>query len=195
MKRSGLLNCSIIIGVFLIVCSSFALAAEEVTINGRALTEQQITAFEELYGAKPLPGNYWYDPISGLYGVVGFPAFGFMYPGHDFGPLAQNASKGDTGVIINGRVLPQAEWAVWSQILGYWIQPGSYWFDHNGNAGYEGIPIPLVNFFMAAQQNAYMGGTGGDNIWSSRFGAGNFDSSNQRGYVSVPGYGPVGYGF
>jgi len=101
MKRSGLLNCSIIIGVFLIVCSSFALAAEEVTINGRALTEQQITAFEELYGAKPLPGNYWYDPISGLYGVVGFPAFGFMYPGHDFGPLAQNASKGDTEVIIN----------------------------------------------------------------------------------------------
>ena len=41
-------------------------------------------------------------------------------------------------VIINGRELPQAEWAVWSQVLGYWIQRGSYWFDSNGNAGYEG---------------------------------------------------------
>jgi len=39
------------------------------------------------------------------------------------------------------------------------------------------------------------GGGGGDNTWSTRFSAGNYDNDNSRGYVSVPGYGPVGYGF
>ena len=81
-------------------------------------------------------------------------------------------------------------------MLGYWIQMGSYWLDEKGNAGYEGNPTPLVNLYLAARQNAYQGrGSTGDNFWSSRFSAGNYDSGNQRGYVSVPGYGPVGYGF
>jgi hypothetical protein len=34
----------------------------------------------------------------------------------------------------------------------------------------------------------------GDNFWSTPFSAGNHDPGNQRGYVSVPGVGPVGYG-
>ena len=119
-----------------------------------------------------------------------------MLAGHEFGKLNSNASNGDTGVFVNGRELPQLEWAVWSQMLGYVIQPGRYWLDENGNAGYEGNPIPTENLYMAAQRNYYGGsGGGGDNIWSTRFSAGNYDSDNQRGYVSVPGYGPVGYGF
>jgi len=118
-----------------------------------------------------------------------------MLAGHEFGKLDRKASNGNTGVIINGRELPQSEWVVWSQLLGYWIQPGSYWLDQNGNAGYEGNPIPVVNLYVAAQRNAYTGGGGGDNFWTSRFSAGNYDSGGQRGYVSVPGHGPVGYGF
>jgi hypothetical protein len=185
----------IIVGLLLFVPVCI-FASEKVSINGSILSNPQIAEYEGIYGVKPQPGSYWYDKWSGLYGVMGYPAYGFMLAGHEFGPLDQSASNGDTGVIINGRELPQAEWAIWSQILGYWIQPGSYWFDHNGNAGYEGIPVVLVNFFLAAQQNAYTGNQGGsDNFWSSRFGAGNFDSDNERGYVSVPGYGPVGYGF
>ena len=38
-------------------------------------------------------------------------------------------------------------------------------------------------------------GGGGDNFWSSMLGAGNSNADNTQGYVSVPGYGPVGYGF
>ena len=98
-------------------------------------------------------------------------------------------------MIVNGRELPQAEWAVWSQVLGYWIQRGSYWFDANGNAGYEGNPTPLVNFYVAARQNAYRGNSsGGDRFWSTRFSAGNSYAGNQTGYVSLPGGGIVGYG-
>ena len=52
------------------------------------------------------------------------------------------------------------------------------------------------NLYASAQSNYYSGsGSEGDNIWSTRFSAGYYDQGNQRGYVSVPGYGPVGYGF
>jgi hypothetical protein len=169
---------------------------EKVIINGTTLTNEKVSELEQIYSVKPLPGNYWYDASSGLYGVVGYAAYGFMFSGHEFGELDSNASNGDAGVFVNGRELPQIEWVVWSQLLGYIIQPGRYWLDENGNAGYEGNPIPTENLYAASQRNYYRGsGGGGDNIWSSRFGAGNYDSNNQRGYVSVPGYGPVGYGF
>jgi hypothetical protein len=165
-----------------------------VQINDVVLGEAEVVALAQRYGVRPLPGRYWYDARSGLYGAVGYPAYGFMRPGHDFGTLDRWASAGDTGILINGRALPQAEWLVWSQLLGYWIQPGAYWLDHEGNAGYEGNPYPVVNLYAAARQNAGGGGGGGDNFWSSRFSAGNYNDQGQ-GYVSVPGYGPVGYGF
>jgi len=168
----------------------------DVVVNGTTLSEDELAALEQTYGVTPLPGEYWYDASSGLYGVVGYQAFGFMFPGHEFGPLARDASAGDTSVLVNGRELPQGEWLIWSYMLGTAIQVGSYWLDAQGNAGYEGSPIPLVNLYVAAQQNAYSGqGGSGDNFWSTRFSAGNSDSDNSRGYVSVPGYGPVGYGF
>jgi len=167
-----------------------------IVINNVTLTQEQIQEIEETYGVKPLPGNYWYDSRSGLYGVVGYPAYGFMYPGHKYGVMDKYASGGNTGVVINGRELSQEEWTVWSITIQYAIQPGYYWMDEQGNAGYEGADVPLVNLYVAAQQGGGgSGGQGGDNIWSSRFGAGNYDSGNQRGYVSVPGHGPVGYGF
>lgn len=168
----------------------------DVIINNTILSKTQIQEIKNRYGVEPKPGNYWYDPLSGLYGVVGFPSYGFMYPGHDFGALSRNASAGNTGVIVNKRELPQLEWAIWSYILGYYIPAGSYWLDAQGNVGNEGSGIPVVNLFAAARKNSYAGqGNGGDNFWSSRFGAGNSNADNSQGYVSVPGYGPVGYGF
>jgi hypothetical protein len=81
-------------------------------------------------------------------------------------------------------------------VYGAEPQAGFYWFDQDGNIGIKGLPIPLANLYIAAHNNAFTGGSGGgDNIWSSRFCAGNYDSGNDRGYVSVPGCGPVGYGF
>jgi len=168
----------------------------EVVINNIPLSKDQIREIKSRYGVEPLAGNYWYDSSSGLYGVSGYPAYGFMYPGHDFGSLSRDASAGNTNVIVNGRELPQIEWAVWSYMLGYYIQPGNYWLDSQGNAGYVGYDTPVVNLFVAAQQNAYSGkGSSGDNFWSTRFSAGNSNANNTQGYVSVPGYGPVGYGF
>jgi hypothetical protein len=169
------------------------LCGQGVIINGNELSSDQVAELEKMYNVKAQAGSYWYDAKSGMYGVVGQPAYGFMYPNHEFGDLARDASAGNTGVIVNGRELPQAEWVVWSQVLGYWIQAGSYWFDSQGNAGYEGNPTPVVNLYLAANQNGYQGNSGGgDNFWSTRFSAGN--SSGGTGYVSLPGGGMVSYG-
>ena len=174
---------------------------DALTINGTPLTSDQINEIQQTYGITPLPGNYWYDTNSGLYGMMGMPTAGFMLPGHTYGRLDRHASSGNTGVFINGRELPQLEWATWSELLGYMIQPAAYWLDSQGNTGMAGNPMPLDNLYQAAQRNAYRGGggggstSGGDNSWSSRFSSGNYDSGNQRGYVSVPGHGPIGYGF
>jgi hypothetical protein len=169
--------------------------APPIRINGDALTAGQVQEVERRYGVKPLPGDHWYDTNSGLYGVVGHQAFGFMLPGHDFGTLPAGASAGNTNVFVNGRHLPQAEWLIWSTLLGAYIQPGRYWLDGMGDAGYEGSPVVLANLYLAARQNSHASGGGGDNFWTTRFSAGNSDSGNTRGYLSVPGYGPVGYGF
>jgi hypothetical protein len=167
-----------------------------VIINNKVLSKEQLRDIVTRYGVEPKAGNYWYDPVSGLYGVTGYPSYGFMYPGHNFGVLSRNASSGNTGVLINGRELPQAEWAVLSYVIGYYVQPGSYWLDSQGNVGNSGNNTPVLNLFVLARQNGYSGkGSGGDNFWSSRFGAGNSNADNTQGYVSVPGYGPVGYGF
>lgn len=167
-----------------------------VIINGITLGTPELKQLTDLYKVVPKPGKYWYDATSGLYGVEGYPAFGFMLPGHKFGTLKANASAGNTGVYVNGRQLPQSEWAVWSQLLGTPIAPGRYWLDGSGNAGDEGNPYPTVNLYLAAQQSSYGGqGGGGDNFWTSRFSAGNYNADNSQGYVSVPGYGPIGYGF
>jgi hypothetical protein len=164
-----------------------------VVINDVILTEQQLFEFEKHYRQRPRPGQYWYDKVSGLFGLIGQPASGFMFPGHDYGAMDRKSSNGNTRVLINGRELTQGEYMWLCQMAGNIVFPGSYWLDAKGNAGMQGNPLPLINLFMAAQQRSHTNSSGsGDNFWTSRFSAGNYDGDS--GYVSVPGYGPVGYG-
>ena len=73
-----------------------------------------------------------------------------MYPGHDLGPLAADASGGNTGVYINGRNQTAQEVQILSYLAHTQVQPGRYWLDAQGNAGYEGNPTPVGNLFAAA---------------------------------------------
>ena len=165
----------------------------KISVNGIALTDTQISALAKLSGRTPTPGDYWYDTRSGLYGLSGQASAGVMQSGLAFGTLTKNASNGTTNVLIKGRELNQTEWTLLSQLVGTTVQRGSYWLDANGNAGLEGSAAPLVNLYTAGQVSANRGG--GDNFWTSRFSAGNSNADNSQGYVSVPGVGPVGYGF
>jgi hypothetical protein len=76
-------------------------------INGRELGQEQVVGMARLYGSAAIPGRYWYDSRSGLYGFEGREAIGFILPGHDFGPLARNASGDRTGIFINGAALTE----------------------------------------------------------------------------------------
>lgn len=167
---------------------------DAVTFNDITLSADQLAEFEKIYKLKPRPGRYWYDKMCGLYGLFGQPALGYLYAGHDYGTLARNASNGNTRVLINNRELTQFEWMMLSQLLGAPVMPGNYWVDAQGNAGMQGNPAPLVNLFMAAQQNAYNAGRGGDNFWSSRYAAGNSTSDGSAGYINLGGGESVTWG-
>jgi hypothetical protein len=136
-------------------------SAQDVYVNGRPVSEQQIAALQERMGipeAAPIPaGRYWYDRVSGLWGMEGGPTQGQILPDLQLGgPLRADASGGGTGIFFNGRELHPQEAAFLQRIFGYTI-PGRYWLDWQGNGGPEGGPV-LFNLVAAASQ---AGGAGG----------------------------------
>jgi len=162
-------------------------------INGIPLNDTQKQLVRDTYGVESVPGTFWYDSATGAFGLIGEGISGIMLPGHSFGTLRADASGGTSGVYINGRQLTNQEVAALSAITGSPGIPGRYWMDALGNVGIEGSGVPLLNLYALA--SAAGGSGGGDNFWSSSFSAGNYGPGNTYGYVSVPGVGPVDYGF
>ncbi len=161
-----------------------------VTMNNRAWNQDDMASYAKVYGRPPYPGHYWYDKLSGMWGIMGQPPSGYMHPGHDYGELPSNASNGNTKVFINNRELTQTEYIGLCSIVGNYVMPGHYWLDAQGNAGMQGNPFPLVNLFAAANQNRLGGARGGDNFWSTGNSAGNSDGG--ASYINT-GDGVVGY--
>ncbi len=122
-----------------------------VVVNGRSMSDEQVQEFAASYGQPPVPGTYWYDPRSGLYGYAGGTAIGSLRPGHDYGPLAADASRGTTGIFFNGRHLPAVELQLYTQMLGP-IPSGRYWLEANGNVGREGESQVLGNLLDAGTE-------------------------------------------
>lgn len=135
--------------------------ADAVVVNGEPLPPQKVMALQQIYG--PIrPGNYWYDPFSGLWGLVGGPTLGQIMPGHDIGgPLRADASAGDTNVFINGRQLHLQE-VLYLQRLGP-VLPGRYWMNAQGIGGYEGGP-PIFNIGAAVAARRGQAGQPGWNV-------------------------------
>jgi hypothetical protein len=129
-----------------------------VIVNQEGVPEHQIGALEQAYRVRVAPGRYWYDAASGAWGVEGRPTAGLVLAGLPLGgPLREDASRGTTRIWVNGRRLPQADVDALERITGR-INPGRYWVDGDGNAGYEGGPA-LVNLRQLA-------GQGGGSAWS-----------------------------
>lgn len=124
-------------------------------------------------------GDYWYDPVSGLWGVEHGPALGQMPPELALGgPLRSDASGGNTGVVVNGRELHISEAAYLQQVFGY-VVPGRYWMNAMGIGGSEGGP-PLFNLAVAARQAAANG-------YSTRTAFGSMGSDGNCSYFMTPG--------
>lgn len=136
-----------------------------VSVNGRALTPSEIAGLTAQYGQAPVPGDYWYDGRSGLFGRMGEPPLGLLQAGHPFGAVSSDASGGHTHVTLNGRRLPAQELAFYESRVGR-IRPGRYWADGAGNVGLEGLSTPLIQ-----------GGAAWNGQWSGRMSSGTVDRS------------------
>jgi hypothetical protein len=121
---------------------------QEVIVNGVRLSNDKIAALQKRYGLTVVPGDYWYDRLTGAWGLRGGPAAGLILPYVDLcGPLQSNASNGNTGVFINGRELHMLDVVALQQITP--VYQGRYWVDAQGNIGLEGGPA-LVNLWLLA---------------------------------------------
>ncbi len=113
----------------------------KVFINGKALDRVTLAQLQQLYPLPIAPGRYWYDPVSGAYGIEGKPVAGQMLPGLALGgALRANASRGTSGVFINGRQLTFGEKAYIEQACQTPVMPARYWVNAQGLGGYEGAP-------------------------------------------------------
>lgn len=106
-----------------------------------------------------VPGQYWYDARSGLWGRLGGPAEGVFTPGLQLGRLRADASAGTTNVFVNGRQLPAGELATLSSWVGS-VAPGRYFLDATGDMGVEG-GLALVNLYAASAARSGPGAQGG----------------------------------
>lgn len=149
-----------------------------VVINGVAVPPSTLAALEASHRLQIADGRYWYDRASGAAGPAGGPTLAFIAPGLELGgPLASDASAGNTGVFLNGRELPQYDLVALTRLVGF-VQPGRYFLDANGNAGFEGGP-PLINLIAASRQQQ----TSGDGGWYSGTVQAGGGESGGTGYV------------
>lgn len=157
-------------------------ATEEivVVVNGQKLSQEKVDGLVGLYGYV-YPGRYWYDALSGLYGVEAGPPAGQLHPGLAIGgPLSASASGGGngrlTGVFINGREIHPMEYLFYTQIFGQ-VYPGRFWMDATGTGGYEGGPAmfsvqqALAQSQQSAGYNPRNGRTSSDSVYMDWIGA------------------------
>jgi hypothetical protein len=125
-----------------------------VIVNGAPLEARHAAALESAYRTRLVPGRYWYDAMSGLWGLEGGPSVGLIAPGLPFGRLNPRASVGRlvgiTGVFVNGREIHPDELQYLRALYGA-VNRARYWLNARGIAGYEGGPAQF-NLTAAAQQ-------------------------------------------
>lgn len=133
-----------------------------VLINRVRLPNDTLQLLEQTFNTKVPDGRYWYDMMSGAWGMENGPTMGFTLPGLPIGgPLPPDISRGNTGVFINGRQLPMQDLTALQQLTGP-VQPGRYWVDGQGYAGLEGGPA-LVNLKQLASNLYRQNGGVGEN--------------------------------
>jgi hypothetical protein len=81
-----------------------------IVVNGQALSAETVQQLKQIYPVVIPSGRYWYYPVSGAWGREGQPIAGQMMPGLSLGgPLQATASRGTSGVFINGRQITDGE--------------------------------------------------------------------------------------
>jgi len=155
--------------------------AQNVFVNGKALSSETIQMLESYYKIKCKDGRYWYDRESGLWGIEGQPAQGIILPGMDLGGnMRADASAGSTDVFINGREITLYELAELVNMTQTYITPGRYFLNSKGYAGLEGMPVS-VNLFQIASR--YYGQNKQSGFYRNRYTGIGSGSSGSTFYV------------
>jgi hypothetical protein len=167
--------------VFLIMFIGFSAHAADdaraVFVNGARLQEDTIRALERSYRVRLQSGRFWYDRLSGLWGLEGGPTVGQIWPGLSLGgPLRANASNGTTGVFINRREIHELELRYLQSRFGQ-VTRGRYWLNGEGIGGFEGGP-PQFNISLGSQRIG--------NDWIRRTPGGTVGGSGGCFYYSHP---------
>ncbi len=142
------------------------IAGGPIVVNGQELDSQQGGALIQYYGGIPA-GSYWYDRVSGLWGLLGGPSIGQILPNLNLGGDLQAASSGGgTSVFINGREIHIKELVKLQQLYGVVIQ-GRYWMNAQLIGGFEGGPA-IFDLGVAAggQSSGYNRNTIGGGLMS-----------------------------
>lgn len=135
----------------------------KVIVNGQTLNRETLNELHRLYPVAIAPGRYWYDPMSGAYGVEGKPVAGQMLPGLVLGgSLKADASRGTSGVFINGRELTLGEKSYIEQTCRTPAIPGRYWVNAQGLGGVEGGSPSFNLGLCGATTGQRRGGSGTD---------------------------------
>lgn len=146
----------------------------QVFINRVRIPAATLTQLEAAGAPRVPDGRYWYDRVSGAWGLEGGFTRGFVAAGLALGgPLPADISGGGTGVFINGRELHPVDLAGLQQLTGP-VAPGRYWVDAQGYAGLEGGPAIANLRALAAQLYRQNGGVG-ENYGG---GAGSYSNAN-----------------
>jgi len=149
----------------------------EILVNEVPLGERTIQALEQTYHVRLVKGAFWYDRVSGLWGMQGGPTMGQILPGLNLGgPLRADASNGRTRVFINGREIHRLELRYLQQLFGQ-VRAARYWLNSRGIGEYEGGPAEF-NLNIAGQ------GIGGD--WIERTPGGTIGGDANCTYYNHP---------
>jgi hypothetical protein len=141
------------------VLASATHADSGVFVNGQPLEALKRQKMERAYGMPILPGRYWYDPVSGAWGLEGGPTIGRIHPNMAIGgDLRADASKGRTGVFVNGRQLHQLDVDALNRCWP--LARGRYWVHADGVGGREGRPASF-NLKQSCGDDAKGMGNGG----------------------------------
>jgi len=133
----------------------------QIIVNSVPLTVDTVQALQRIYPVPIRPGRYWYDALSGAWGPEGGPIGGQMMPGLRLGgPLRADASRGTSGVYINGRQLTRGEKAYLEQSCQTPVRAARYWVNAHGIGGLEGAP-PSFNLALCAGAGGQSRGGGG----------------------------------
>jgi hypothetical protein len=181
-RRTSLVGAALVLGMTVAASPAVAQATDGTGVRiNRVELGLEIVQVLTQSGIQVAPGDYWYDPFSGLFGLMGGPGLGFTMPGLQLGgPLPASASAGGTNVFINGRELHPMDVAALSA-LGP-VYPGRYWLRYDGWYGLEG-GLPLGNLIVLTQQ-----ASGGPGYNRTTYG-GHLGSDGQTSYFFDPNSG------